>query len=229
MTITDPIYEDHEFAPDPRSAFGPIVSAFEVEHALATVVRVWIRDYLAEVARQRGLDPESYPPFRSIVATARNQRFLEDQLPSLVMVSPRMLPGTGQRGHIEAHGDGSYLGRWRIDAGAVVSARGNRQAVKLARLYTAALSALLLQQAADPRWTPLPTRRVDMTGERYDEIEATSDRTLCQGVGEFVVEIDNARNWFGGPSVPTYPREALLPEIERVVIDVDKFPPEEGS
>lgn len=227
MSVVDPLYEPHVFKPHPRTAFAPIVSAFEVERSIAELARVWIRDYLAEVARQRGLDPDAFPAFRSIVASARQQRLLEDQLPTLILASPGIVPLT--TGHVEARGSGAYTARWRLDAGAIVSARGNRQAVKLARFYAAAIRAMIVQQATDPRWALVPVRRVDWTGERYDELDSTADRTLCSGVANFIVEVPEATNWLEGPTEPTYPRSAELPEVDRVNVTVTKFPEDEEA
>ena len=138
--IVDPVLEPWKFAPDPRSAFGPIISAFEVEHALATCVRRWQRDYLAEVCRQRGLEPEQLPLYRSFVVADTLEKMPEDTPPVLVVVSPGLVPGAGQA--ISRRGTGAVNASFVIELGSFVSARGNRQAPKLSRLYTAAILAL---------------------------------------------------------------------------------------
>ena len=231
--VRDPVWEEHRFDPDPRSAFGPIISAFEVENALAECVRVWLRDYLAEIERQRRLPVGRLPAFRSIVASAQPEKWPEDQLPALLIASPGLDTG-GQCGRLEVHGDGGYVVRWRVDCVSEISARGNRQAIYLARLYTAAVRGLIVQQALRAPYPPeglgLRLRRVDWTGERYDLRDWTVDRTRCAGTVSFVVDVAEVLSRALGPRVPAYPPtgggepppEMLMPEVDRAVVDVTK-------
>lgn len=224
MTVlTDPAYEEHVFLPDRSTVYGPILSGFEVEHAVAQTVRVWIRDYLAEVERQRQLQPGRLPPLRSVVTSAEEVKYPEDQLPGLIVASP----GTQARaGRMEVNADGYYTGRWPVDATVVISARGNRQAGRLARLYTAAVATLLVQQLPDPRWSGLRNvRRVELIGETYPQPGAVSDRTQHRGTAQIVVEVEQVRNWAMGPEEPTDPPAgAYLPDVELVDVTVIKEP-----
>lgn len=236
MTVTDPVYEPQRFKPDPRSVFGPIVSAFEIEDALVGCVRKWIRDYLAEVQRQRHLEPDGLPEFRSIVAAGDISKFPEDQLPSLMIASPG-LDTTGSRGRLEAHGDGGYVARWRVECNSEISARGNRQALRLARLYTAAVRTLLVQQALDrdDADDALELRRVEWTGERYDLRDSTTDRTRAAGTTILAVEVAEVTNRQMGPLEPLYPPtgpgeppdEMLRPIAETKHVTVTKRPQED--
>jgi hypothetical protein len=231
--IVDPVFDDWRFAPDPGSVFGPIVSAFEVEHALAACIRVWIRDYLAECERQRGLEPEGLPQFRSIVAAAQPEKWPEDQLPALLIASPGLADTTSRRG-IEVHGDGGYVFRWRVDCVAEISARGNREAMRLARLYAATVRALVVQQTLRTSRLideALPSlRRIDLTGERYDLRDWTVDRTRCAGSVSFVVEVADVLTRGLGPREPFFPPtdpdvtppEMVMPNVERARVDVTK-------
>lgn len=230
MSVTDPVYEPHAYEPDKRSAFGPIVSAFEVEHAVAECVRVWIRDYLAELCRQRKLDAEAFPPFRSLVATSYFHKLPEDQLPALIITSPgtEASRGSARGGRMEIHGDGTYGLRWRVEAGAVVTTRGNREAAKLARFYTAAVRVLLTQQLPDPRWCPIDVRGVDCTGERYRVTDAAMERTQAAGSVDLIIDVENVGNRNLGPAAPmfeptppdVYPEAMLLPDVERTDVTV---------
>ena len=227
MSVTDPVYEDHEFHPDRRSAFGPIFSAFEVDHAIATCVRVWIRDYLAEISRQRGLDPEALPPFRSIVDSAEARRYPEDQLPGLLVVSTGIdAPG----GRVETYSDGLYTARFRVDCGAVISAGGNRQAVRLARYYTAAVRTLLLQQLAKPRWSGLEgVRRIEWVGERYQPPTEASERTQARGTTQLIIEVEHVASWAAGPDEPAYPEPTWLTDVETIEVVTIKEPISGGA
>jgi hypothetical protein len=233
--VVDPLWDAHHFEPDPASVFGPIISAFEVEHALATCVRIWIRDYLAEVERQRGLGVERFPRFRSIVASGNAAKWPEDQLPALLIASPG-LAETGARRGIEVHGDGGYVARWRVDCVSEVSARGNRHAIMLARLYAAAVRTLIVQQPLRGPSDPPPwLRRIDWVGERYDLRDWTVDRTRCAGTASFVVECHGVSTRGLGPREPLYPPtdggkppdEMLMPDVERASVRVTNTEVEE--
>jgi hypothetical protein len=229
--VVDPVFEAHHFDPDPRSVFGPIISAFEVEHALANCVRIWIRDYLAEAERQRGLEVEGFPRFRSIVVAGGAAKWPEDQLPALLISSPGLAESGASRA-IQVHGDGGYVARYRVDCTSEVSARGNRQAIMLARFYAAAVRTLLIQQPLRAPSDPPPwLRRVDLTGERFDLRDWTVDRTRCAGTVSFAVEVDGVSTRGLGPRQPTYPPtdpdggrppEMLMPEVERASVRVTK-------
>lgn len=226
MSITDPVYDDWTYAPDARSAFGPIVSAFEVELAVATSTRRWFGDYIAEVERRRGLEAGRLPTFRSIVLSAALEKMPEDQVPALLIASPGIETSAGSSaGRIEAHGDGGYLARFRIDAAVVISARGNRQAPRLARLYVAALRALLVQQALQP--CPLDLRRLDLVGEEYTLLDSAADRTQGAGTVRIAVEVADITNRLMGPLAPVLPptdppSPMEWPEAQRVEVTVTK-------
>ena len=220
MSVIDPVFEAHEFAPHPRTAYGAILSGFEVEHAVAQIVRTWGRDYLAEMERQRHLEVGRLPVFKSLVDSSSLERMPEDQLPSLLIVSS----GIESRDRVEVNSDGWYTARFRVDCGAVVSARGNRLAVKLARYYTAALRSMVVQQLADPRWSGLEgVRRVVWTGEQYRPLGDISERTQSGGVAQFLIEVEQVTNWVMGPDEPTEPPEPdLRPISQSVHVTVEK-------
>lgn len=220
MSVTDPVFEAHEFHPHPRTGFGAILSGFEVEHAVASTVRVWLRDYLAEIARQRRLEPGRLPVFRSLVDSNALVKLPEDQLPALLIASS----GTETRDTVEVNGEGWYTARFRVDCGAVISARGNRVAVKLARYYVAALRALVLQQLAKPEWSGFDgIRRVAWRGEEYRQLGDISERTQCGGIAQFVIEVEGVTNWVMGPDEPTDPPvEDWRPIVESAHIVVEK-------
>lgn len=226
MTIADPVFEAHEFSPHPRTAYGAILSAFEVEHAVARTVRIWIRDYLAEVERQRRLDVGGLPVFRSLVqASTLTDKMPEDQLPALVIASSGTEVSRAGRA-VEVNSEGWYTARFRVECGAVISARGNRQAVKLARYYAAALRALVVQQLPRPRWSGLDgVRRVEWAGEQYRQLGDVSERTQCGGIAQFAVEVEQVTNWVMRPDEPTEPPASdLEPIADSVHVTVEKEP-----
>lgn len=219
--VTDPVFEPHNYRPRPTSVYGPILSGFEVEHALAQTVRVWMRDYLAEIERRRLLEVGKLPAFRSMVESSTLSKFPEDQLPALLIASSGVEP---RGGRIEHNSDGLYTARFRVECGTVISARGNRLAVKLARYYTAALRTLLIQQLPRPRWSGLEgIRRVEWVGERYAQLGDISERTQAGGMAAVIVEVEGVSQWGQGPLEPSDPPiPGDWPVAERVEVTVIK-------
>lgn len=188
--VADPVFEEHTFAPDEHSRTGPVVSAFEVEYALAQCVREWMPRYLAEAEAQRDLAPGDLPELRSVVTSTDASKFPEEQLPALLVSSP------GLEDAPDVRGDGLYSARWRADCTVVCSARGNRQARRLAAVYVSAVRALLVQQALFS--DVLDVIAVDWRGETYRSRTADDERTRAEATVQLRVQIAGAMNRFGG-------------------------------
>jgi hypothetical protein len=200
--VRDPIYEDPSWTPAaPDDPFGPLVTAFDVEQALAWTIRRWMPDYLLKVERDHGLPAGRLPTFRSEVATAwRVGRLPEDQLPALMIVSP------GLHERPKVFGDGTFTARWRVDITSICSARGNRVAPRLARWYAAGVR-LLLQQNQGLE-SQLTVTRIDWNDERYDVLDVRDERTLAGGLVQVLVDVaDVARREFG--PAPAFPPGAV--------------------
>ena len=204
MSVKTPIYEEPVYTPaPPDDSFGSILSGFEVEQAIAAVVRRWMPAYLLELESRRGLGPGVLPVFRSQVPTSfEADRLREDQLPALSIVSQ------GTLGLPEVHGDGSYTVRWRVDCYSVCTGRGNRQARRLAQWYGAAVRALLTQW--DGTDTDLQVIRVDWLGERYTTRGPAEERTLGEGVVQVAVHVADVLDRSAGPG-PMYGPELVGP------------------
>jgi hypothetical protein len=187
-------------APTPPSAYGALVAASDVELALIAVVRTWIADYLAEVERQHGYPVGTLPLPRGWVISADIEKMPEDQTPTIIVGSP------GLTDPPQADGQGRYAARWRVLLGVHLSARGNDNALRLARLYALALRALALQQQLlDPE---LAVVRIEWRDERYDVLDSIDDRTVCTGVVELAVQVADVTSRQSGPLEP------LLPPLE---------------
>jgi hypothetical protein len=180
--------------------FEPIVSASDLESGLLEQLRKWMRDYLAEVERQHGMTVGTLPQPRSYVVSSELEKMPEDQTPAVIVRSP----GTLEPPH--ADGGGSYFARFTIDAGVHLSARGNTHALRVARLYTSAIRAVLVQQQLlDELDARLLVRRVDWLGERYGELDSIDDRTVCTGVVVLAYTLDDVVTRGAGPLAPTQP------------------------
>jgi phage gp37-like protein len=175
------------------SAFGNLVAASDVEQAALAQLQKWVGDYLAEVERYHALDVGALPRPRSWEVSAFVERFPEDQLPAVVLASPGLAEVP------LADGAGVYTARWQLVVATQVAARGNRLALRLARLYALALRALLLQQQG---LEPLQVRRIDWMDERYRLLDSIDDRSTCVSEVELAVEVYDATTRNAGPLEP---------------------------
>jgi hypothetical protein len=180
--------------------FGTIVAASDLESALLEQLRRWLPDYLAEVDRQHGQPVGTTPKPRSYVVSSELERMPEDQTPAVIVRSPGTLEPP------DVDGRGVYSARFTIDAGVHLSARGNTHALRVARVYTSGIRALLVQQqlldALDER---VAVRRVDWLGERFGELDSIDDRTVCTGVVVLAYTLDDVVTRGAGPLEPTVP------------------------
>jgi hypothetical protein len=179
--------------------FGPIVAASDLESALLAQLARWMPDYLAEVDRQHAQPVGTTPKPRSYVVSSELERMPEDQTPAVIVRSPGTLEPP------DVDGSGIYSARFTIDAGVHLSARGSH-ALRLARVYTSAIRALLVQQQLlDDIDARVVVRRVDWLGERYGELDSIDDRTVCTGVVVLAYSLVDVVTRSEGPIAPTVP------------------------
>jgi len=171
------------------SIFGPIVTGADVEQWCLEELRLWSCTYLSEMERQTGLPAGSLPDVRAWVTTPSFDKWPEDQLPAVLLIS------VGLAEPPLRDGSGSYRARWQIGLGCIVSARTQAEAHKLAMLYVAAHRALLLQRpglsghAAGVVWQD----------EDYSQLVYDDIRTLAGGQATFTVEVEEVTTWGMGP------------------------------
>lgn len=204
--------------------FGQLISASDVEDALLELLRLWMPDYIYELERQHGIPVATLPAPRSYIATTDVNRMPEEQIPSV------MVANLGTSGVPEGRGDGRYDAQWRFDIGVQCVVRGNREALRLARLYAAAARAVALQQG-QKTWD-----RVIWVGERYGVLESVADRTTCVGVTTVDVLVPDVVNRHAGPIEPLGPypdpdnpdgTSPTWPLAQSVVVDLIKALTEE--
>jgi len=181
-----------------NTAFEPLVAASDVEDAVIALLQNWLPTYVWEIERQHGQTPGQLAAPRSYLISSEAEKMPEDQLPAIIVASP------GTTDPPLADGDGVYTARWGIAASVMIAARGNRLALRLARLYAAAIRGALIQQQ---QLDGLALRRVDWLGERYDRLESIDDRTICIGSVDLAAEVDDVLTRHAGPLEPLMPPE----------------------
>jgi hypothetical protein len=200
------------------SEIGAVVTGRDVELAALALLQRWAGTYLAEMERQSGRVPGSLPRPRAWATAADFETWPEDQVPRVLLVSPGLLEPP------KAAGQGTYRVTWSLGLGVVVSAATMDETMVLAKLYTAALRAALVQHPSLEGFAA----GVDWLDENYDDLPSIDTRSLGAGQAIFGIHVDDvSRRWNGPvtPSDPPTPDTAPLPtdpDVSTVLIDVER-------
>lgn len=172
--------------------FSSIISGAEVEKAAMDTLQEWLPTYLEEMCRQTGREPGSLPYIRSWKTVNDFESFPEDQIPLLLLIS------TGLAEPPLKEGDGKYRATWILGTGVVCSGQDQQGSNDLAKLYSAAVRAALLQR---PSLGGL-AHGTDWEDERYNDLPAENGRTLAAGQNIFSVEVRGVLDVQAGPGAP---------------------------
>lgn len=203
--------------PNPyTSAIGPLITAHDVVSAVLETLQRWGSTYLAEGEQQTGRERGSLPRIRNWSVMPEFEKWPEDQLPAVLVLSP---------GLAEAplpDGTGLYRARFLIGIAVVVSARTLHETRELAALYTAVLRTVLLQQQSLGGFAS----GVNWLDENYDDLPAVDTRSLGAGQAIFAVEVEGlARRWNGPPfptgEVPEPPTDPIPQDPHAVDVSVE--------
>lgn len=170
------------------SLYGPIVTADDVEAAVKTTLRAWCTTYTEEVARQKGV---TLPPINYYGGTEIDLSDV-NTFPALVVVCPGIV------GEPVRHGDGSQDATWAVGVGVVVAETVAYKALTLAKLYGAAVRALLVQQGSLGDFAVQTTWTDEESASEGFEL----DRWMASCTLQFEVTVTAVVNRFGGPTTP---------------------------
>jgi len=216
------------YPPTQPSIFGRIVSGHDVEQWCMTTIRKWFGTYLAEKEQQDGLTRGELQRPRGYVIAPSLDKWPEDQLPAVVLVSV----GLAERPLKD--GGGRYRGRWDMGVACVCSARTQMESHANAQRYMAALRDLFLQK---PSLGGMASG-VDWQGEQYDQLDYDDLRSIDGGFGQFTVEVENIALAGGGPATPNEPLDPdtlpwpdwpVVQTPDVVVLKVDVIQPTKGG
>lgn len=199
------------------SIFGTIKDANQIEVAVRDTLKNWFLTYKREFELQRGLDEDALPNPRSYVIATEVDRDAEDQLPSIVVVSPGLAPDEPMH-----RGDGHYVAQWSIGVGVFVSAIDRAATSRITRWYCAIIRAIMLQKAS-MGGIVVGTQWVD---ESYDELDFDDGRTIGSGQVVFWLELEDVVDRHGGPAEPTVPDPDTQPGsnwplVDTALVDID--------
>jgi hypothetical protein len=201
-----------------ETIFGRIVTGNDVEQAVLALLKRWSGTYLSEIERQHGYAAGALSRVRGWSIGMSFDKWPEDQVPGLVVVSPGLLPPP------QKTGDGVYRARWRVDVGVICSARTQEKSHEQAQLFIAAHKAIVSQRPSLEGFATAST----WIDESYDPLVYDDTRSLYAGYAGFAIDVDDVLTTLAGPITPDDPLDPdtdpwpLWPVVDTVDVEVDK-------
>lgn len=195
------------------SVFKTILTGSEVELGVIATLKEWMPTYLRELELQLGRIENKIPPPIMYTQTTEIEDINFDQLPTALVVSP------GLGGTPMADGEGTYRAPFVIGVAVICSAKDQETTKDLAKIYAAAVRAVLLQKRV-----PSLGGQVDWIDESYDDLPELDQRTMCAGYGLFSVWVDDLVTRVGGPLAPADPETqpgSVWPTADDVLIETE--------
>lgn len=147
-----------------------VVTAWDVEEAVISTLKARLPYYVGQL---------NYAEPRGYVRTTTFEKWPEDQLPLVIVISPGIIEPPLKQG------DGKYRANWLVGAACMVSARTEDETRKMARDYGALIRATLLQTPSLGGFA----RGVTWIDETYDQVEVRDRRTLASAEATIHVEV----------------------------------------
>lgn len=198
-----------------------------VEDAVVDVLKRWLPTYLAEVERQSGLATAFYPRPRSWEVRNEMEKWPEEQLPSIIVIS------TGLAGTPLKEGGGQFRVPWAIGVAAVVSAKDALSTRRMAYRYAAAIRALLIHRQSLDQALGGAVRGVNWLDGRNNEMPVEAGRTIWASRQVFSVDVGGVLTANAGPVTPADPQPdpnvsyeewPTIPDLEHIVNTYTKEP-----
>lgn len=176
--------------------FKQIITRQDVELQVIDTLKDWFDTYLAEVERQNALDVRQLPRPRSYSRRNEFERWPEDQIPAVIVISPGLVEPP------VANGSGEFRGYWGVGVAVIAEGQDTDNTRDLVGYYTAAIRALILQRPSLGGFA----MGVTWEGEHYDDIsDVEMGRTLASGQVVFQVEVEGIVSTKAGPVTPDTP------------------------
>lgn len=203
--------------------YGPIITGGLVERGVrdflveprGTFNRSWLDAYLGEIERVEGYDPGSIERPKGVVTSAEFEKWPEDQLPVILVISPGIGPDPIRRG------DSAYEATWTVAVAPIVSDQGDVETRRLALAYAAAVRSAMLQHKSLGGFASNLVWR----GEGYNDLPFDDARTLGAGRVIFDVTVaDVVREQAGPVEPPADPTVDPGPWPDATAVDTTAHP-----
>lgn len=200
------------------SSFGQILLRSDLEDAVIAVLKKWMDTYLAEVERQNGKPVRTLPRPRSYSRRNEFDKWPEEQLPAIIVVSP------GTTGRPRKRGNGEHEVDWAVGVAVIASSTTMDNSRNLIDLYTAAIRALIVQRPSLEGFAIAATWQ----NESYDDInDQEAGRTMASGQVVFEITVENNVFAKAGPLTPDNPPDPppntspTDPQVQTTHLDVE--------
>jgi hypothetical protein len=184
------------------SSYGRILTGGDVRGAVRDTIRTWLPTYIAEVTRQTGRD---LPTIRSYGSGIPNE-FPDGYLPGIIVVAPGLVAEPTRTG------DGRYDAIWAVGVSVVTADTDREVAYAQAEDFTAALRALLVQQASLGGLAD----GIDWVTEEVSEVAGTTERSIHAGILEFNITFRGVTDAFAGFTAPLSPDATVEAQVVTV-------------
>jgi hypothetical protein len=179
--------------------YGRIVTPQAVEQAVKATLETWMTDYLGELERIEGYEPNQIARPAGIIVASEFAKWPEDQLPLIMVIS------TGTVGKPERHERGRHAVAWAVTVAAIVSDVEELESRRLAGAYAGAIRAAILQHKM-LRSDLHPdgfAQFLSWQGESYSDLPFQDVRTLDSCRVSFSVGVEDVVTEQAGPREPS--------------------------
>lgn len=195
---------------------GPVLLVDEIEQAVVDHFMTWEETYLSEVERAKNEQTRALPQIASFQTRNEFDKFPEDQLPALVVVSPGIVEGS-----IEREGDGSYSALWDVGIAVVSSGQDETTTRQVRSMYGAVLRMVFLQHKDIS--IGIVEKWVD---ESYKDIPVDASRSVSVVQLIFQVRVEDILRESEGlrePLEDPYEEEYQHPVAEDVSVEITRM------
>lgn len=194
------------------AVFKDILVASRLEEATINQLVKWIPTYIREVERQLEI-PIGAIPYPKYYTNRNSFDIVPgEDFPKVVVISP------GVQGSPRAKGDGQYMATWSLGIGVGVAAETEPIANMLAKIYGAAVRAIMVHKQSLGGIAQVIT----WVDETYDDLPITSQNQLYKAAAlYFNVECENVVTKWAGPEEPDEEPYAYG-HVEKIIIDIIK-------
>lgn len=149
---------------------GNVLIASNLTAGVRDHFKKWQETYLAEVERLTERDARALPLIKHYSFKNELDKFPEERLPAMVIVTPGVAEGS-----IEREGDGAYSASWDLGIAIVVGSNSEIATSELRDAYAAATRTLFLQHPAIGDIGVVE----EWLDENYDDLPVDATRTLA--------------------------------------------------
>lgn len=192
---------------------GRIRTANDLERGCLALLEERLTAYGDAVARQGAEETPLVAP-RSYSCSSAFDRWAEDQLPAIVVVSPGTLEPPELRG-------GIYGAAFGLVVGVYCSAATEIATHELVRIWTAAIRSCLVQT---PSLGGLVSELV-LLEESYDDVDVSDRRTYAAGTVAFLARVSEIVSVDAGPLLGADPPDlGPWPEVLSHDVEIARLP-----